>query len=1000
MPLQTQCSGTTRGLLFLLWLWYTHVMSRYRGFIFIAASVFVLPIALLPHANADAQFATTQFQTQRAYSGCFERSIDQAQYTITVFMKQPSCRISITNPDTQTPAIHNLHIINLDPHFYEVIDDTGAQISTQRAETAIDFTVTIPTDQTITHTIRLWEDTSDNTDFWFAAVSDTQTQDPNVIPNPITVEMMDYLELISPPFVTNSGDVIGGEKDANAHEFQYELYDEMFQDFSGSHFPVPGDHDTMQDLNDYYKRFFGDTRFTFTYGDTRFIGVNSVETLDTEGRFSEDTFTWLEEVFANNTHEQVIVTMQHPLVPPPWANSSGIDEDQRLRIGQLFVNNGVDLIIVGDAHGYDHFYVDGDDIDGLTGGGVYQLDAAGAGGKFFTYTGGEHYFTLVHVTPTGITHAKLDYTAVNLEVEYETPNDGSTNEARFTVKNSGEVTIPYVRAKVVLSVVASEHLYALTSRGEVLPVVSDIVEGVRRGAVELAVNPGEDIAVTVKELTSALQGPSQRVVPATPTSFSPDARLSIQQLPVQMQQETGLFVTAAITPATLDVETWNTEAQRFQWNIKTRRNNTLDYRITELHAHASYDVVVNDRLVNRIMADETGSAEFALTAPRGAPSIVTLSLAHQTVPTRIGVLPQSKGGAQLQTFSNEGELLHSSFVYQQSLIHGFESRWIQIDADEALEFVTVPTEGAVSQLKLFDDTGTLLDVAYPFGNGFRGGLTVTVGDIDGDGLQECIVAPASEQRPIVYVYAYIAAEQELRVLDLFEVYDRSYTSGVNMATGDLDGNGADELIVGPRESNKHVVAYQYTSDTNQLTPWISEGLPVALREGGVTIVAGDFDFTGDDEFVLSSFSNSSQFVVYEYAAAENDFRSVATATAFDARYTGGVDLLTGNIDEQLQDELLVIPRGAQTSAALAAFSWNSAGGLKRLAQVAPLRQNTGGLHATVVDYNEDQRVKVVLGGREGGGTASVFRYNKSSFVLYQTLHPYAASFRGGLLFTY
>jgi hypothetical protein len=73
------------------------------------------------------------------------------------------------------------------------------------------------------------------------------------------------------------------------------------------------------------------------------------------------------------------------------------------------------------------------------------------------------------------------------------------------------------------------------------------------------------------------------------------------------------------------------------------------------------------------------------------------------------------------------------------------------------------------------------------------GVRVAVGDVNGDKTEDIIVAPGSGAAPHVKVFDG-ATLGELR--SLF-AYDAAFTGGVDVAAGDVNCDGFDEMIVAP-----------------------------------------------------------------------------------------------------------------------------------------------------------------------------------------------------------
>lgn len=122
--------------------------------------------------------------------------------------------------------------------------------------------------------------------------------------------------------------------------------------------PVPGNHeqakaaDGSRRLSNHWKPSFTlfengpegleETCFTFTYQNTRIIGLNSNESI-------EQQTAWMDEVLAKNEHPWVICTFHHPIF------STGKDRDNpalRAAWKPVFDKYRVDLVLTGHDHTY------------------------------------------------------------------------------------------------------------------------------------------------------------------------------------------------------------------------------------------------------------------------------------------------------------------------------------------------------------------------------------------------------------------------------------------------------------------------------------------------------------------------------------------------------------------------------------------------------------------------------------------------------------------------
>lgn len=138
-----------------------------------------------------------------------------------------------------------------------------------------------------------------------------------------------------------------------------------------------------------------------------------------------------------------------------------------------------------------------------------------------------------------------------------------------------------------------------------------------------------------------------------------------------------------------------------------------------------------------------------------------------------------------------------------------------------------------------------------YAEGFRGGVDVAVGQLDDSGRYEIVTVPGAGGGPHVRVFT----ETGVLVTQFF-AYDASNTDGLQVATGDTDGDGVDEIVI----------ANGSRSEVRVFTMFGALLHTVALQDivADVRVATGDIDGDGIDEIVVSQGPGSEPYVsIYE-----------------------------------------------------------------------------------------------------------------------------------------
>jgi len=243
---------------------------------------------------------------------------------------------------------------------------------------------------------------------------------------------------------------------------------------------------------------------------------------------------------------------------------------------------------------------------------------------------------------------------------------------------------------------------------------------------------------------------------------------------------------------------------------------------------------------------------------------------------------------------NKGEEENRFLAFDNNFNGSINLAVADLNSDNNQEIIIGAGTGGGPQVRIFDNSGNLKGQFFAYDPKFRGGVNVAVGDIDGDGRNEIITGAGIGGGPHVRIF-----NEQGELKGQFFAYDPKFRGGVNVAVGDIDGDGRNEIITGAGTGGgPHVRIF---NEGGQL-----QGQFFAYENnfyGGIKVRVGNIygDKTKDkNEIIVSPGAGRSP----EIKIFNSYGQEIKKFLAYSENFKSGVNLSLGDLDADGLSEII------------------------------------------------------------------------------------------------